>query len=52
MSSLDEKVRAEVQVREFLENNGLRQPDAIEYGHQCIRLFYNEEKVVLIVDLE
>jgi len=37
---------------EMIENGGLPQPDWIEYGETCIRVFWNESKVVVIVDLD
>ena len=39
-------------MRDLLESGGLPQPDAIEYGDECIRLFFNETKLVVIVDLD
>jgi hypothetical protein len=52
MAPLARKVDAERRMRELLENGGLPQPDAIEYGHECIRLFFYESKLVVIVDLD
>ena len=34
------------------EENGMPAPDAIEYGHTCIRLFFSEPKVCLVVDID
>ena len=36
----------------MIEDHGLPQPDAVEYGYTCIRLLWTEEKVVLIVDID
>jgi hypothetical protein len=52
MSSLKDKIAAEVKVRQLIESEGLPDPDEVEYGHACIRLLWNESKVCLIVDLE
>jgi hypothetical protein len=52
MAPLSQKVDAERRMRELLESEGLPQPDAIEYGHECIRLFFNESKLVVIIDLD
>lgn len=52
MAPLEQKINAERKVRELLESSELPQPDAVEYGYECIRLFFNEPKVVLIVDLD
>lgn len=52
MAILPEKIETEILMRKLLEDNGLPQPDAVEYGHTCIRLFYNDEKVVLVIDID
>ena len=52
MAPLDRKIDAERRVRELLESSGLPQPDVVEYGYECVRLFFNEPKVVVIVDLD
>jgi hypothetical protein len=46
-----ELIRLERKVRELLKGSELPPPDRIEYGHQCIRLFWNEPRVALVVDL-
>jgi hypothetical protein len=52
MASLKQKIQAEQRMRELLEQNGLPQPDAVEYGYTCIRLFYNDTKTVVIIDID
>ena len=52
MATLEQKIRAEVRVRELIETEGLPEPDEIEYGHTCIRLRWHESKVVLVVDID
>lgn len=52
MATLKQKIRAEVAMRELLRKNGLPEPDGVEYGHGCIRLFFNEPKVALVVDID
>jgi hypothetical protein len=52
MASLAEKIDCERQTRDFLEENGLPQPDAVEYGHTCIRLIFHDPKVVLVIDID
>ncbi len=52
MVTLAQKVKAEVNMRELLERSGLPLPDVVEYGVTCIRFFYKDQKVVLIVDIE
>ena len=52
MATLEQKIRAEATMRELLRENGLPEPDGVEYGHGCIRLFFEEPKVALVVDID
>ena len=52
MATLAEKIKAEQRMRELLEKSDLPQPDFVEYGFTCIRLFYNEAKVVVVIDID
>ena len=52
MATLKQKIQAEHAGRAVLENGGLPQPDAVEYGHTCIRFFWNAQKVVLVIDID
>lgn len=52
MAPLNQKIEAEVKMRELLAEADLPLPDAIEYGFDCIRLFWHEPKLVLVVDFE
>ena len=52
MATLQEKIRCERAAREMIREGGLPDPDRIEYGHTCIRLFWEETKVVLVVDID
>jgi hypothetical protein len=52
MATLKQKLRAEVRVRELMEEEGVPLPDRVEYGYGCIRLFWDGPKVVLIVDID
>jgi hypothetical protein len=52
MASLAEKIDCERQTRDFLEEHGLPQPDAVEYGYTCIRLIFHDPKVVLVIDID
>jgi hypothetical protein len=52
MTSLNRKIAAEVRMRELLEEWDLPRPDSIEYGFTCIRLFWSEPKLVLVIDLD
>jgi hypothetical protein len=37
-------------MRALIEEGGLPQPDEVEYGEECVRLFYHEQKLVVIID--
>jgi hypothetical protein len=52
MATLGQKIAAERSGRAMLEKGGLRQPDHVEYGHTCIRFFWEEEKLVLVIDID
>ena len=41
---LAQKIEAETRMRDLLEESGLPQPDYVEYGFTCIRLFFNDTK--------
>ena len=52
MATLAQKIQAEARMRELLEENDMPQPDHVEYGFTCIRLFFNETKTVVVVDID
>jgi hypothetical protein len=52
MATLAQKIEAETRMREVLADGGLPDPDRIEYGHGCIRLFFEESKVVLVIEID
>jgi hypothetical protein len=52
MTNLERKIDCERQVRDWLHEHGLPQPDEVDYGFTCVRLFFNDPKVVLEVDLD
>ena len=52
MATLAQKVEAENRMRELLEASGLPQPDHVEYGYTCIRLFFKQTKQVVIIDID
>ncbi|MFL5821864.1 MAG: hypothetical protein ACJ764_00315, partial [Solirubrobacteraceae bacterium] len=47
-----QKIQCERDAREMLQKGGLPEPDRVEYGHSCIRLFWEETKVLLVVDID
>jgi hypothetical protein len=52
MATLAQKIHAEQLMRDFLEEYGLPQPDHVEYGFTCIRLFYEKSKTVIVFDID
>jgi hypothetical protein len=36
----------------MLRQGGLPEPDRVEYGSTCIRLFWEDTKVMLVVDID
>ena len=52
MASLRDKIAAEHTVRELLDREGIPAPDRVEYGHTCIRCFWEEAKVALVIDID
>jgi hypothetical protein len=52
MASLAQKIETEHRMRELLEDNGLPQPDMVEYGFTCIRLFFEDTKTVVVIDID
>jgi hypothetical protein len=52
MATLEQKVAAENKARELLESEGLPEPSRVEYGHTCIRLFWDESQLCLVIDID
>ena len=52
MATLREKIDAERTIRDLLKDNGLPEPDRVEYGYTCIRVFFDEPKVCLVIDID
>jgi hypothetical protein len=52
MASLASKIESELRLRRLLDDNGLPQPDLVEYGHGCVRFLYEEPKVCIVVDID
>jgi hypothetical protein len=52
VATLAQKIETEKRMRDLLEKSGLPQPDFVEYGFTCIRLFYTESKLVVVIDID
>jgi hypothetical protein len=52
MATLAQKIEAEKRMRDLLREADLPQPDYVEYGFTCIRLFFNPSKTVVVIDID
>ncbi len=52
MATLKQKIECEMKVRAMLADADVPPPDHVEYGHCCIRVFWIEPKVALVVDID
>jgi hypothetical protein len=52
MATLAQKIEAETRTQGLLEESGLPQPDSVEYGFTCIRLFFNDTKHIVVIDTD
>jgi hypothetical protein len=52
VATLSQKIAAERRIRTLLQNEGLPQPDEVEYGHTCIRLFWHDAKQVVVIQID
>jgi hypothetical protein len=52
MATLQQKAEAENRMRMLLEENGLPQPDHVEYGFTCIRLFFERTKQMVVIEID
>jgi hypothetical protein len=52
MATLKQKIECEMKVRQMLDEADVPPPDHIEYGYGCIRVFWIEPKVALVVDID
>jgi hypothetical protein len=52
MATLEQKIEAEKRMRTLLDESGLPQPDRVEYGFTCIRLFFDSTKQMVVIDID
>jgi hypothetical protein len=52
MATLAQKIEAEKRMRDLLEENDLPQPDYVEYGFTCIRLFFEHAGQIVVIDID
>lgn len=46
------KIETERRMRDLLTEVGLPQPDRVEYGLTCLRLFFEDTKTIVIIDID
>jgi hypothetical protein len=51
MGTSSRQAEAEQRMRELLCDEGLPAPDRVEYEEDCIRLFFDETRTVVEIDL-
>jgi hypothetical protein len=51
MATTRRHIDAERRMRELLQSGGLPAPDRVEYDEDCIRLFFEDTKTVVVIDL-
>jgi hypothetical protein len=52
MATLTEKIECEQRMRKLLHDNGMPEPDGVEYGHTCVRFFFEEAQACVVVDID
>jgi hypothetical protein len=52
MATLQRKIDVERRLRDMLAAEELPEPDRIEYCRTCVRAFWDEQKLVVVVDLD
>jgi hypothetical protein len=52
MANLSQKIECEQRMRKLLRENGLPEPDGVEYGYTCVRFFFDESKACVVVDID
>ena len=52
MAKLAQKIECEERMRKLLHDNGLPEPDGVEYGYTCVRFFFAESKACVVVDID
>lgn len=52
MVTHSQKIDAERRMRDLLQSADLPQPDRVEYGFACVRLFFDATKHVVIIDID
>jgi hypothetical protein len=52
MATLAQKIECEERMRNLLRENGLPEPDGVEYGFTCVRFFFEDQATCVVVDID
>jgi hypothetical protein len=52
MPPLKQFIDTHRRMQDLIDSAGLPKPDRVEYGHQCVRLLWWEQKLMVVIDLE
>jgi hypothetical protein len=52
MATLEQKIKAEHQMRELLRSQDMPQPDVVEYGYTCVRFFFKASMACVVIDID
>jgi hypothetical protein len=52
MATLKQKIDAERRMRDLIDKERMPEPDRVEYGYTCIRLFWEAARAVVVVDID
>ncbi len=52
MATIEQKIHTEQAARALLAERGIPEPSYIEYGFTCIRLLWEESRLMLRVDID
>ena len=52
MATIEQKIRVEQTARALLAEQGIPDPTWIEYGYTCVRLVWEESRLILRIDID
>ena len=52
MATLSQKIECEQRMRRLLRENGMPEPDGVEYGFTCVRFFFDQAEACVVVDID
>ncbi|HEX8977376.1 MAG TPA: hypothetical protein VF781_12745 [Solirubrobacteraceae bacterium] len=52
MATLSQKIECEQRMRKLLRDNGMPEPDGVEYGFTCVRFFFDRAGACVVVDID